>query len=172
MLLAQREILSLVRLPVPPLQLHRDSSSGKAHWQGMSGDLARLKGVYSEGGITELCIEQIHDGPSRGVRQFNASLAKSRVCVNVRGRPTFPRPAHRVLESLPDQCREPADPASLLCTRKVGRGRLTISSGCLASLSAAFWRSFSHGAVSLIESARSWRCKDLRPTCFSQQFCC
>ena len=30
MLLAQREILSLVRLPVPPLQLHRDSNSGSA----------------------------------------------------------------------------------------------------------------------------------------------
>jgi hypothetical protein len=37
MLLAQREILSLVRLPVPPLQLHSDSNSGKHSWQGMSG---------------------------------------------------------------------------------------------------------------------------------------
>jgi hypothetical protein len=46
MLLAQREILSLVRLPVPPLQLHRDSSRGKSHWQGMSAACPIMKGIY------------------------------------------------------------------------------------------------------------------------------
>jgi hypothetical protein len=172
MLLAQREILSLVRLPVPPLQLHGDSSSGKAHWQGMSGDFVSLKDVYSEGGITELCIEQIHDGPLRegqAVSCFSCEGPGTGECAR---QADFSRPAHRVLENSPDQRREPADSASLPCTRKTRRGRPAISSGRLASLSDAFWRSFSHGAVSLIESARSWRCKDLRPTCFSQQFCC
>ena len=64
MLLAQREILSLVRLPVPPLQLHRDSSRGQGHWQGMSGAYSIMKDIYSKAGTTRLSIDQISPGPT------------------------------------------------------------------------------------------------------------
>jgi hypothetical protein len=62
MLLAQREILSLVRLPVPPLQLHVDSNSGKHSWQGMSEARSITKGIDSQLCITMAGIDQTPKG--------------------------------------------------------------------------------------------------------------
>jgi hypothetical protein len=56
----------------------------------MSGDLTIMKGIYSEGGTTELGIDQIHEGASRRVGRFHASREKPRAWVTVPGRPTFP----------------------------------------------------------------------------------